>query len=182
MTSRYTPPMIESPMIRSLARILAVVPLLLLLAPIASAQGGKIVFVDTQAAINAHPAGAQANTLQEQARSEIEGLNQDLQALVAKISAGQQLTQEEQARFQQLRTAITSVQERYAQQIQEVVQPALDAVNQVIQQLAEENGYDIVIDSVVAGQEPRGINLIVYAKPELDITPLVIERVRALSQ
>lgn len=141
----------------------------------------RIVFVDTQAAINAHPAGEQANVLQEQARSEIEGLEQDLQALVGRINAGQQLSQEEQARFNQLRTAITAVQERYAQQIQEVVQPALEAVNQVIQQLAEENGYDIVLDSVVAGQEPRGINLVVYARSQLDITPLVVERVRALN-
>lgn len=165
-----------------MTRFLAAVLLALLLAPLASAQESRVVFVDTQAAINAHPAGEQANALQEQAKNEIDGLNQDLQALITKVNAGQQLSQEEQARFQQLRTAITSVQERYAQQIQEVVQPALDAVNQVIQQLAQENGYDMVIDSVVAGQEPRGINLIVYARPELDITQLVIERVRALTQ
>lgn len=164
-----------------MTRFLAAALAALLLAPLASAQEGRIVFVDTQAAINAHPAGAQANALQEQAKTEIDGLNQDLQALVAKVNAGQQLSQEEQARFQQLRTAITSVQERYARQIQEVVQPALDAVNQVIQQLAQENGYDMVIDSVVAGQEPRGINLIVYARPDLDITQLVIERLRALT-
>jgi hypothetical protein len=37
-----------------------------------------------------------------------------------------------------------------------------------------------VMDSVIAGQEPQGINLVVYARPELDITPLVIERIRAL--
>jgi outer membrane protein len=155
--------------------------LLALVLPLALAQTPpNIVFVDTQAAINAHPAGEQANQLQQQARAEIDALNQDLQALVTRLNAGQQLSPEEQTRFNQLRTAITSVQERYAAQIQQVVQPALTAVNQVIREIAEENGYDIVMDSVIAGQEPQGINLVVYARPELDITPLVIERIRAL--
>ncbi len=162
-------------MIRSL-----ILALVLLWSP-ALAQDANIVFVDTQSAINAHPAGEEASQLQEQGSAEVEALSADLQVLVDKVNGGQQLTQEEQSRFQQLRTAIVSVQERYAQQIQEVVQPALEAVNQVIQQIAEENGYDIVLDSVVAGQEPRGINLVVYARPTLDITPQVIERVRALN-
>ena len=155
---------------------------LLVLASLGFAQDAptRVVFVDTQAAIAAHPAGEAAAGLQEQARVEIEALNADLQGLIDRINGGQQLSQEEQARFQQLRTAVVAVQERYATQIQEVVAPALEAVNEVIRQIAEENGYDMVLDSVVAGPEPRGINLVVFARTQLDITPLVIERVRAL--
>ena len=140
-----------------------------------------VVFVDAQAAINAHPAGEAASALQEQAKAEIDTLQADLQTLLEKANSGQQLTPEEQNRFQQLRTALTSVQERYAQQISDTVQPALAAVNDIIATLAEENGYDMVLDSIVAGPEPRGINLVIFARPELDITPQVIERVRALN-
>ena len=146
-------------------------------------EGGAaptIVFVDSQAAINAHPAGAEAAALQEQARGEIDALNADLQTLVQKVNGGEQLTAEEQSRFNQLRTALTSVQQRYAEQVQTAAQPAVEAVDGVIQAIADENGYDIILDSVVAGQQPRGINLVVFARDSLDITPQVIERVRAL--
>ena len=145
------------------------------------AQEGQksIAFVDAQAAINAHPAGAAASGLQEQARGEIEALQNDLEALVNKVNGGEQLTADEQSRFQQLRTALTSVQARYTEQIDAEVAPALEAVNAVIATIAEENDYDVVLDSVVAGQQPRGINLVIYAKPDLDITPQVIERIEA---
>ena len=148
------------------------------------AQEGQtsIAFVDAQAAINAHPDGAVATELQEQARTEVEALQRDLQALVDKVNGGTQLTAEEQSRFQQLRTALTSVQQRYAEQIDQTVQPALEAVNGVIATIAEENGYDVVMDSVIAGQQPRGINLVIYANPSLNITQQVVERVRALNE
>ena len=146
---------------------------------VAQGDGTKIVFVDAQAAINAHPAGATASTLQEQARTEVNALQTDLQALVEKVNGGTQLTPEEQSRFQQLRTALTDVQQRYAEQINTTVAPALEAVNAIIATIAEESDYDVVMDSVVAGQQPQGINLIIYAKPDLNITQQVVERVRA---
>ena len=144
------------------------------------AQDGvpNIVFVDAQAAINAHPAGQAATALQETAKTEVESLQTDLQALVDKANSGQQLTAEEQSRFQQLRDALVSVQQRYAEQINTTVQPALEAVNQIIEEIAEANGYDIVLDSVVAGQQ--GTGLVVFARDSLNITPQVLERVNAL--
>ncbi len=138
----------------------------------------SIVFVDAQAAINAHPAGQAATALQETAKTEVESLQTDLQALVDKANSGQQLTAEEQSRFQQLRDALVSVQQRYAEQINTTVQPALEAVNQIIEEIAEANGYDIVLDSVVAGQQ--GTGLVVFARDSLNITPQVLERVNAL--
>ena len=138
----------------------------------------KIVFVDAQAAINAHPAGQAATALQATAKTEVESLQTDLQALVDKANSGQQLSAEEQSRFQQLREALQAVQQRYAEQINTTVQPALEAVNQIIAEIAEANGYDIVLDSVVAG--PQGTGLVVFARESLNITPQVIERVNAL--
>ena len=151
-----------------------------LVSSLAFAQDGvpNIVFVDAQAAINAHPAGQAATALQETAKTEVESLQTDLQALVDKANSGQQLTAEEQSRFQQLRDALVSVQQRYAEQINTTVQPALEAVNQIIEEIAEANGYDIVLDSVVAGQQ--GTGLVVFARDSLNITPQVLERVNAL--
>jgi len=51
----------------------------------------------------------------------------------------------------------------------------VEAVNAVIKQLAEENGYTVVMDRVEAAE----LRLVVYADDDLDITPLVIERLGA---
>jgi Skp family chaperone for outer membrane proteins len=137
----------------------------------------NIVFVDTQAAIAAHPAGAQAEQLKTQAKQEVDALQAELQAIADKANSGQQLSPEEQDTFQTLRTQVLQVQQNYATQIAQTVQPALDAVNAVIKTIAEEKGYAIVIDSGVAGLD--GVNLVVYAREDLNITQQVIERVQA---
>jgi outer membrane protein len=138
----------------------------------------RIVFIDSQAAIRAHPAGETSRQIEAQAQTEIQALQADLQALTAKVSSGQQLSADEQTRLQTLRSTLASVQQRYASEIAAAVEPALLAVNQVIQDIALENDYTLVLDRGVAG--PDGVNLIVYAKEGLDITQQVIERVRTL--
>lgn len=151
---------------------------LLLLSSAAFAQETTIVFVNAQAAINAHPAGQTASDLQAQAREEIDALGADLQALADKANSGQQLSPDEQERYQALRSSIDAVQQRYQQEISTAVQPAIEAVNQIIREVAQENGYTLVLDGTVAGE--RGLGLVVYAQDGLDITDLVVERVRSL--
>jgi len=138
----------------------------------------RIAFVDSQAAIRAHPAGAQAKVLEDQAKAEVEALQADINLILEKANSGQQLTADEQNRFQTLRSTIVSVQQRYAEEISTVVNPALAAVDQVINEIATTNDYGVVLDSRVAGQE--GINLVVFAKPELSITQQVIDRVSVM--
>jgi Skp family chaperone for outer membrane proteins len=159
---------------------LLVVTGLIILSANLSAQESqtRIVFVDSQAAIRAHPAGEASKLIEDQAKTEIDALQADLQAIVEKANSGQQLTAEEQTRFQTLRSTLSSVQQRYTADIAEAVKPALAAVDQVIREVATENDYTLVLDRTVAG--PTGINLVVYAKEGLDITPQIIERVRAL--
>lgn len=135
----------------------------------------RIAFVDSQAAIRAHPAGAQAKALEDQAKTEIEALQTDMNAIVAKANAGEQLTADEQSRFQNLRSTLATVQKNYADQIGATVQPALEAVDKAIRDIAAENDYAAVFDARVAGQE--GTNLVVFAKQELNITQEVIDRV-----
>ncbi|NLG08247.1 MAG: OmpH family outer membrane protein [Deinococcales bacterium] len=136
----------------------------------------KVVYVDSQAAIRAHPSGAQIEALQQQAAAEVQELSQSLAALEQKAAAGEQLTADESDRYSALRSTLTAVQNRYLNEINAAAEPAVTAVNDIIAQLAQENGYTLVLDAV----EAANLRLVVYADADLDITPLVIERVEAL--
>jgi outer membrane protein len=158
--------------------IAAIIGVLALSATLVAQQvANSIVFVDTQAAIAAHPAGAQAKQIEEQARLEVEALQTELKAIADKANAGTQLTADEQSRFQTLRTTILDVQQNYATQIGQTAQPALDAVDVAIKAVAEENGYLIVMDRGAASLAGTGV--VVYAAEQLDVTQQVIDRVAA---
>ena len=132
-----------------------------------------IVFVDSQAAINAQPAGQAASDLQAQAREEIGLISADIDTLNRRVLEGQELSSAERGRLQVLIATLEAVQERYQSDIAATAQPALDRVNAVIRELAMENNYTIVLDAVVASN-----GLVVFAQDGLDITPLVLERIR----
>lgn len=134
----------------------------------------RIVFVDAQAAINVHPAGQEAERLQGMARQEIDELRTQLDALAQKARGGTQLTPEEAERYSALVTTLEAVQQRYQQDIAATVGPAIEAVNAIIREIAEANGYTIVMD---IGQAANG--LVVYAQEGLDITQQVLDEVRA---
>ncbi len=135
----------------------------------------KVVFIRSQAAILAHPAGAQVDQLKQQAQAEIDGLVASLQDLEARLAAGDQLSPEENERYQALVTSINAVQERYAQDIDAAARPAIETVNAILADLATENGYTIIMDA----DEARNLDLVVYADDDLDITQMVIDRLNA---
>lgn len=139
-------------------------------------QTARIAFVDSQAAINAHPAGQKAADLQKQAQTDISDVRSKLDELASKARGGQQLTPSESERYQTLLSTLDALQKRYQQDISDAAQPAVEAVDKAIKQLAQENGYTVVMDSRVAGS--GGTNLVVYADPSLDITPQVIDLVK----
>lgn len=135
----------------------------------------KVVFVRSQTAILAHPAGAQVDELKQQAQTEVDGLVASLRELDAKLAAGNELTAEENERYQALVTSINAVQDRYAQEIDAAARPAIEAVNGILADLAEENGYTIIMDA----DKARELDLVVYADPDLDITQMVVDRLNA---
>lgn len=141
----------------------------------AQEEGTRIVFVNSQEVISAHPAGEEAARIEEQARQETDEIRSSIEELAQRAQAGQELTPEEQERYQTLVTTLQTVQQRYQTEFNAAAQPAVEAVNAAIAAVAEENGYSMVLDSVAAG--PQGTNLVVYAQPGLDITEMVIERV-----
>ncbi|HHO56406.1 MAG TPA: OmpH family outer membrane protein [Trueperaceae bacterium] len=137
----------------------------------------NLAFVDSQALIAAHPAGIATDELRLKAQEEIDGLKAAMQALREAVGNGQP-TVDQQNQFVGLNDALIATQQKYQKEIGETVQPALVAVDTAIREVAQENGYTIVLDRNVAGGD--GINLVVYADTGLDITDLVIERIRTL--
>ncbi len=132
----------------------------------------KVVYVDSQAALMAHPSGAAVESLRAQAEADVKELTDGLEALDAKAAAGQQLSPDEADRYRTLQTTLQAVQTRYINDINAAAAPAVADVNAVIADLAQTNGYTLVLD----GAEARSLRLVVYADPDLDITPLVIEK------
>ncbi|SRR5690554_684803 len=139
-------------------------------------QPSRVVYLNSQAAIHAHPSGSQLESLNAQAREEIGGLVQSISALEQKAASGQQLTPEEAERYATLQTTIQAVDARYKEEIAAAAEPARLAVDQAIKELAAELNYTMVLDSLAAYET----GLVVYADPALDITDLVIERVQGM--
>jgi outer membrane protein len=144
--------------------------------PSVQSQPAHIAFVDSQAAINAHPAGQAADKLKQEAQTEITGLRTKIDALAQKQQQGQQLSPADQERYSTLVTTLNAVQKRYQTDIQKAAQPAVSAVNQAIKEVAQRDGYTIVLDSRAAGNSGSG--LVVYADQNLDITGQVIDQMK----
>lgn len=142
----------------------------------AQERPSRVVYINSQAAIAAHPAGAQIEALTNQARTEIEGLVSSISALEQKAASGQQLTPDEADRYSALQTSLVAVDSRYRTEIEAVAEPARAAVDQVLAELAVELNYTMVLDAVAAAEA----RIVVFADPSLDITQIVIDRVSAM--
>lgn len=141
----------------------------------AQARPTKVVFVDSQVALRAHPQWAEVDRLIERQYQEIRPLAEDYNALVAKAQAGT-LTPEEEEFIQTLFLTLEATEQRFEEEHLEVGFPVIEVVNQIIRELAEENGYTVVIDIRVAHET----DLVVYTDSDVDITDLVIDRINNL--
>lgn len=137
-------------------------------------QATRLVFVDAQALIAAHPGGQAANALRAQATEEIGELRDQLDALQARARAGEQLSADEQERFNVLLTTLEAVQSRYQADLAAAAEPAIEAVNAAIRDVALEREYTVVMDIAAAAES----GLVVYAADGLDITDVVMARLR----
>ncbi len=159
---------------------------LLLFAPLttlASAQDAapdstfRIAFIQSARLLAAHPAGQKADELTQQAQAELQQISQNVQPLIDKRNAGQQLTADEQDTLELTQRTYQETQQRYQQEIDAAAQPAEQAIDAVIQQVAQEEGYDLVMNYETA----RTSGLVVYANTDSvpDITEEVITRINA---
>jgi len=156
---------------------------LLALFPLAGAQEAQpqaalnIAFVRSGAVLAAHPAGQEAAQLTEQARTELQEIATTVQPLATKRNARQQLTPEEQNTLELSERTYQETQERYQQDIEAAAQPAEEEINAIIQEIARENGYTLVLNYEVA----QTSGLVVYADDSgvPDITEEVVARIEA---
>jgi Skp family chaperone for outer membrane proteins len=139
-------------------------------------QPTRIVFVDGPRLIAAHPAGQAASDLERQAQEDLMGIEESISALVGGARTLDELTPEQRDQLDLLQRTLQEARQRWRQDILATVEPALEAVNQAVREVAQENGYTLVLDGAVAGQS--GLSLVVYAQDGLDITERVIARIR----
>lgn len=140
----------------------------------AQQQGTRIAFVNTDAVLEAHPAGQQAATLQRQAQEELNSIRQELEPLLQRRNAGETLATDERETLDVLQRTYQQTQQRYTQEIQEAVRPAEEAVDNAIRAVAQEQGYTMVLNRAVAATS----GLVVYAEDDLDITEQVVARLQ----
>lgn len=141
------------------------------------------VYVNTQAILQQAPGANEARqtwaTELKNYRSEVEELRTELDSLRSALgqqremlseSAVAQREQQIQQKQQQLAQRVQELEQQAAQRQQELLNPILQKVQTVLQDIREEQGYTMVFDASAAG--------VLAADPRLDITDLVIQRLQ----
>ncbi len=140
----------------------------LALATAQNAPAFQIAFVDTQALIRAHPAEGEISRLSEALDSELQDLLGQRDQLIAKAE-NEGLTAEEEELLQALSVTIQTRRDSGLADIRDAAAPAEQAANEIIREIAEAEGYALVLDIEAAS------GLVVYAAEAVpDITEAAV--------
>jgi outer membrane protein len=155
---------------------------------LAAQQGPTVVFLDSDRIGQEAPGLQQARErmqremvqLESRAELELAPLQEEFQRMAQEFQQQQGMMTQER-RTQQQQTLMQKQQElqrkgaEFEQQAQakqsEVLGPALERINAVIEQLRSERGYSFILDVAAGG--------VIAADPSLDITPEVLRRLNA---
>ena len=170
-------------MTHSLAKVAILVALIAMFLPAVASAEGKVVYIDSyrirlefkefqDAQVEFNKEVETWNAEVEQGQIEIEQMEADLakQALILSDAKRQEREQEIEAlkiQWQQQANEIFGPGGRAETRNAELTKPILDKINTVLEQLALENSYDLILDAVNGN--------IAYGKKELDITDDVLE-------
>lgn len=135
----------------------------------------RVVFIDAARALASHPAGGAIEGIQQRQEEELGPILQQIQDL-QRFAGERELTVEEQDLADVLIRTLQERQQRYTEEILQASEPAVNSVNSAITTISATQGYSMVLDGNIAGQ--NGIGLVVYAVEGLDITDQVIEYVK----
>jgi len=161
--------------------------LALLLASAAEAQANlKIGYIDSQAILDQDPS---ARTAQQQFeaslatyQAEVQQLGEDLQVLIdqyeqqqAMLSDEAKANREEQIRIKQAQyqQRITELEQQAGMRQAELVEPVMERITAVIEEIRAEGSYSMIFDVAAQG--------IISADPALDLTPEVVRRLQAVA-
>lgn len=111
----------------------------------------------------------QAQTMQEELQTLQNDLSQEAMMFYSEEKKAQKQA-EFQRKLNDFRNFQASIEQRAYQRNQELFAPINEKIQKVLDKIAEEQGYDIILDAVGAS--------IAYASPELDITDVVLEELK----
>jgi outer membrane protein len=165
-------------------RILFVLAMVLCLPCAVAAQGLKIGYINSQSILadapGAKEAQAQFDTDMQSYKAEVQQMATELENLVkqyetqqAMLSPAAKQTREADIRGKQqaYQERLAAIDQRAAQRQQELVQPVMDRINQVIEAFRAEQGYSLIFDVSAGG--------VVAANPTLDLTSEIVRRLQA---
>jgi len=144
----------------------------------------KIGYIDSQQILNQDP-GAQEAQQQFEAdlaryRAEVDQIGQELQDLISRYEQQQSMLSEEARsnRQEEIRLKQTQYQQRISELEQqagmrqaELVEPVMERINAVIEDIRADGGYSMIFDVAAQG--------IIAADPALDLTAEVVRRLQA---
>jgi len=146
----------------------------------------KIGYIDSQAILDQDPAALQAQAQFEEDlsryRAEVQQLGEELQALIqqydqqeAMLSEEAKANRQEEIRLKQnqYQGRIQELDQQSMQRQAELVEPVMERINAVIEQLRAEGNYSLIFDVAAQG--------IISADPTLDLTAEVVRRLLAAS-
>lgn len=158
--------------------------LLALGAPRAAHAQAKIGYVNSQNILAEAPGAKEAQTKFDAEmgtyKDEVSKMQTELEALVKQYdqqqamlspSAKQQRQADIQTKQKAYQDRLQAIDQRAGQRQQELVQPVMDKINKVIEQIRSEGSYAVIFDVASGG--------VVAADPGLDLTPEVIRRLKA---
>jgi outer membrane protein len=151
------------------------------LAALASAAfGQKVGFVNANTVFEQYSVAKDAEEAYqkelEDLNSQVSKMEEDLRALSDTLEARKYLFSEE--RLQEKRQELEQKQQQYlqfrqqaeqtaAQRNEELSKPIIDAIEEAARKIAQKEGFDLVLDA--------GPGIVVYSKPELDLTDRVLQ-------
>jgi len=168
-----------------LMKFILPVLLTLVLAPSVQAQGTiRIGYIDSQQILNEDPAAVRAQQAFEADlalyRAEVDQIGRDLQTLIdqysqqeAMLSETAKANRQEEIRLKQTQyqQRISELEQQAGQRQAELVQPVMERINAVIEDIRADGAYSMIFDVAAQG--------IIAADPALDLTPEVVRRLQA---
>ena len=159
--------------------------LTLVVASAAQAQASlKIGYIDSQQILNQDPVALQAQQQFEadlaNYRAEVDQIGQNLQELIGQYEQQEAMLSEEAKanRQEEIRLTQTQYQQRISELEQqaglrqaELVEPVMERINAVIDDIRADGGYSMIFDVAAQG--------IISADPTLDLTAEVVRRLQA---
>jgi outer membrane protein len=157
---------------------------LALTAGAAQAQTLKIAYINSQEILASAPGASEAQQQFDAEvktyEAEVQQLQEELQGMQQQL-AQQQLTlspeakanreQQIQAKGQEYQARVSQLSDMANQRRAELVQPVMDRITEVIEQIREEGNYALILD-IAAGS-------VISADPTLDLTQEVLRRLQA---